>query len=52
VFDIGTKRMEVLRGLVHHSQDAFDGPVCGRLGRARVKQTCRAVQNHKREEKK
>src|SRR6266478_947417 len=52
VFDIGTEGMEVLRGLVHHSQDASDGPVCGRLGGARVKRTRRATQNHKREEKK
>src|SRR5712664_14575 len=51
VFDIGTERMEVLRGLVHHSQDAFDSPVCAPLRSPRSRRTCRAAQNHKREEK-
>jgi len=52
VFDIGTECVEVLRGLVHHSQDALDGPVCARLGGARVERTRRTAENHKREEEK
>src|SRR2546430_12748081 len=27
VFNVGRQRAKILRGLVHHAQDAFDGPI-------------------------
>ena len=37
VFNVGRQRAKILRGLVHHAQDAFDGPICGSLRGQRSK---------------
>src|SRR6267142_1657112 len=51
VLDIGGERMEVLRGLVHHSEDASDGPISLRLRGARSKRACSTAKNQKCEKK-
>ena len=37
VLDIGGEGMKVLRGLIQHGQDAFEGPIRSCLRRARPK---------------
>ncbi len=52
VFDIGCEGVKVLGGFVQHAQDAFEGPICGRLRGARLKSACGARQTKQREEEK
>jgi len=52
VLDIGCEGVKILRGLVHHAQDAFDGPICSGLRGQRSKPACGAAQTHQSEKRK
>jgi O6-methylguanine-DNA--protein-cysteine methyltransferase len=52
VFNVGGERVKVLRGLVHHRQDAFEGPFGVCLCRTNLPYTVSAAKPHQREQKK